>query len=289
MWCTEGRQVTNVDFASQINVKEGYPHAKMTTLVIRLVDGWKVEHVYKPCRDYDGVAQYNHQMWPPGHLDSGMLPGFNVHRLHEDYEPRLLQVPYYVRGPALEYVSIARCVYRSTHEGIHNCLNQYRENESPSRQGGAGEVGWELAAVMDHETTSSVPWDSDSMSIFRNDRDPDRRRCIVGFQGSDHLADLANFVLGNADEVSYCGRHGVHGGTVGELRGITSDRQYRDVIVPALEECDEVTCVGHSLGGSLCQLFMYCANADPEGFHVSNGLAKNDYESLVWDRKKKRR
>ncbi|KAL7517838.1 hypothetical protein ACHAWF_000563 [Thalassiosira exigua] len=85
MWCTEGRQVTNVDFASQVNVKEGYPHAKMATLVIRLVDQWKVEY-----RDYDGVAQYNHQMWPPGHLKSGMLPGFNVHQLHEDYKPRLL-------------------------------------------------------------------------------------------------------------------------------------------------------------------------------------------------------
>ncbi|KAL7517839.1 hypothetical protein ACHAWF_000564, partial [Thalassiosira exigua] len=70
---------------------------------------------------------------------------------------------------------------------------------------------------MDHEMSSSVP-----------------------VPGIRPLADLTNFVLGNADEVSYCRRHGVHGGTAGKLRGITSDRQYQDVVVPALEECNKV-------------------------------------------------
>ncbi|KAL7532418.1 hypothetical protein ACHAWF_004130 [Thalassiosira exigua] len=287
MWCNETTQlVTNVDFASQINVKEGYPHAKMDTLVIKLVNRSRVEYVYMPCKDDEGVDQYNHQMWPAANLDSELLPGYNIHSLPEHYEARLLEVPYYVRGPALEYVSVARCVYRSTLEGILKCLNHYREVESPSRQGGVLEQGWELSAVMDHETSSWIPWDSDCISVFRNDCDPDHRRCIISFEGSNHLADMAQFVLGNADEVAYCGRRGVHAGIANELRGITSDVQYSDVIVPALQDYDEVSCVGHSLGGSLCQLFMYCANADPDGFQISNSMAMDDYASLVWNQTK---
>ena len=39
-WCTPGgRRVTNVNFASQIGVKNGYHHPRMDMLVLRLVGG----------------------------------------------------------------------------------------------------------------------------------------------------------------------------------------------------------------------------------------------------------
>ena len=65
-----------------------------------------------------------------------------------------------------------------------------------------------------------------------------------------------------------------------ELWQITNDQQYQDVIKPALETCHEVTCVGHSLGGSLCNIFTLCANhgmpTDPDGL--------DDWNALVWEK-----
>ena len=66
-----------------------------------------------------------------------------------------------------------------------------------------------------------------------------------------------------------------------ELWQITHNSHYQDVIKPALETCQEVTCVGHSLGGSLCNVFTLCANRDVKPTD-SEGL--DDWESLVWQK-----
>jgi hypothetical protein len=93
------------------------------------------------------------------------------------------------------------------------------------------------------------------------------------------------FLLDNARTGGYCGRRGVHVGVRDELRRITRDDQYSDVIRPALETCHEVTCVGYSLGGSLCNLFAMCANGGE--YYLDDGMADGeemhrDYESLAW-------
>ena len=67
---------------------------------------------------------------------------------------------------------------------------------------------------------------------------------------------------------------------------ITNDSQWAAVIKPSLETCDEVTCVGHSLGGALCNTFTMCANTGAE-YLVGNTNAEmqEDYDSLVWTKK----
>ena len=91
--------------------------------------------------------------------------------------------------------------------------------------------------------------------------------------------------MDNSREAGYCGRRGVHVGVRNELRQITRDDQYYDIIRPALETCHEVTCVGYSLGGSLCNLFTMCANRG--GYYLDDGVADGeemyrDYDSLAW-------
>ncbi len=50
-WCTPGgRRVANVDFASQIGIKNGYHYPKMDTLVLRLVGWTDVEYALLSCR-----------------------------------------------------------------------------------------------------------------------------------------------------------------------------------------------------------------------------------------------
>ncbi|KAL7534297.1 hypothetical protein ACHAXR_010452 [Thalassiosira sp. AJA248-18] len=288
-WCgATGRVVTNVDFAAQINVKEGYPHPKMATLVIRSVDdSSKVEYTYRPCRDYENVKQYNHQWWPNANEESNMLWDRN-HDLDEHYERRLLNVPNYIRGPSLEYVSVARCSNKQSYNAIRTCLNQY-DQETSSKIGGVSVLGWQPFAYMVHETERSIGFlsDTDTLYVLRNDQqNSNHRKCIIAFQGSDGTTDLANFAMGSNDDTGYCGRYGVHTGVSDELWKITHDPQYANIIKPALETCDDVTCVGHSLGGALCNVFTMCANQGLGYLDGSNDAQMwDDYNSLIWTKK----
>ena len=305
-WCTSGRQVTNVDFASQTNVKEGYPHPKMSTLVLRQVDGSSnVEYTYKPCRSYDNVID-DCQWWPKSDEASNMIRN-NIHGLDDHYEQRLVQIPKYVRGPALEYVSVARCSYKSSYDEIQTCLKQYN-TETFSRLGGVASLGWEPFAYMVHTEERTVGFLSDTDIVYvvkkderdyyynnnksNNNRDTSHRKCIIVFQGSDKTADFANFALGSNDSTDYCGRSGVHTGVSNELWKITHNPQYATVIKPALETCDDVTCVGHSLGGALCNVFTMCANQGLENLNKGWSNTNNDeremwddYNSLIWTKK----
>lgn len=285
LWCTSGERVTDVDFASQLNVGEGYPHPKTNTLVLRWDEGRRrTEYAYRACRDDEDVGTYAHQWWPPAHLDSDMLPGYNVHNLDEHYERRLLQVPVGVRGPSLEYVSVARCAYEPSYGALRTCLNDY-ERESSSGLGGVADGGWQPVAYMQHRTEHNLGFlaDTDTVYVLKKDVEYGRRKCLIGFQGSDGVSDLSNFVMENADPTSYCGRRGVHRGVKEELWKITHDARYAREIVPALETCHEVTCVGHSLGGALCNVFAMCANLGLESVRGSDDDRMwDDYTSLAW-------
>merc|ERR1719491_2138113 len=73
----------------------------------------------------------------------------------------------------------------------------------------------------------------------------------------------------------YCGRDGIHTGVRNELWQITNDPEWAANIKPSLAQCDELSCVGHSLGGALCNLFTMCANTD-----ITN---KDSWDEGMWD------
>jgi hypothetical protein len=79
------------------------------------------------------------------------------------------------------------------------------------------------------------------------------------------------FLFENSRKTGYCGRYGVHAGVSDELWQITHDDQYSEIIKPALETCHEVTCVGFSLGGSLCNIFTMCANMGENNLDRADG------------------
>ena len=75
----------------------------------------------------------------------------------------------------------------------------------------------------------------------------------------------------------------IDGGISSELWKITYDSQYVSTVVPALEICHEVTCVEHSLGGAICNLFTMCANQGLENLDNSDNKRMSDvYHSLIW-------
>jgi len=151
--------------------------------------------------------------------------------------------------------------------------------------GGVDRLGYEPFAYMVHESKMMMIDDTDTVYVLKNDQSG-FRRCVIGFQGSNGVSDLSMFLMQSKDPRTYCGRSGIHSGVADELSGFTRNPQFGKVIVPALETCDDVVCVGHSLGGSLCSLFADCANNGLNNLVGSKDKEMwADYESLTWRRK----
>lgn len=279
--CTPREEITNTDFAAHWNA-EDLPHPKMSTLALIWRDESDVEYLFWECKDEDGVDEYDFQWWP--HYSNSASIIFNIHSITWDYEGRLLNVPESVRGPSLEYASIASCAYETSSNDVTDCLVNYSG-------GGNGIPGidtsvWSVAAFMNHQSGNG---DNDPVAVYENTQTVDSygnilKKCIISFAGSDSLTgDMANFLFLNSGTTGYCGRDGVHIGVRNELWRLSHDEQWATIIKPQLETCHELTCVGHSLGGSLCNAFTMCANQGEENLDDGDDEGMwDDFNALVW-------
>ena len=288
-------EVKNVDFAAQLNVKEGYHHPNMDVLIVRNIDG-KIEYTIRYCQKSiesessiksvaPGVAPalapapappYPYQWWPNANLATSIIS--HNHYIGKHYEPRIQHIPYSIRGPALEYTSITYCFTKSNFDDIRRCIGRYSQ-ENDLGLNGVRQMGYFPAAYMKQESSTVGLTDVDQVYILKNDNDGiENRKCIIAFQGSSSIFDLSNFISSGKDETLYCGLLGVHSGVAKELSKLTRNTQYTTIIKPVLETCHDVTCVGHSLGGSLCNLFTMCANQK----EITGQNSWNDYQQLIW-------
>ncbi|KAL7550419.1 hypothetical protein ACHAWF_017960 [Thalassiosira exigua] len=280
-WCNRNEHIESTDFAAQIN-NDNYPQPKMTTLILRVRDSDAFEYEWRECKDSDDASQDAYLWWPTTDQPAGMLPGSSgyIHDIESHYERRLMEVPPSIGGPLLAYSSVAKCGYETSRSKLEDCLKNY--SSRMHRLSGIGPQ-WQVAAFMNHKTYSGDDvTDQDVVYVIKNDEDPSRRKCIINFMGSNGIGDVLRFV--GVESTSYCGRHGVHTGVRNELWHITHDPDYQGAIKPALETCHELTCVGWSLGGSLCNLFTMCANQGfDERMMVQNDSDMlDDFKSLSW-------
>lgn len=290
--------ITNTDFAAIMNAKHDYPHPKMSTLVLRLYEGGKQEYLWFECKDSDDEYEYSWQYFPDKNARSSTKN--DIHDIQVDYEPRMQAFndgsssPLYSDASAfarqspslLDYVSAAYCVWFPTEADMTSCLKGYPEKHTGEGGNdpvqGLAPLGWEVYANMNHVDGN----DQDHVMVLKNDDSPSFRKCIISFKGSDGIEDISRFLFDNAKTTGYCGRNGVHKGVRDELSQITHDDQWDSEIRPALETCDEVTCVGHSLGGALCNTFTMCANNGPEYLEGNTDPSmQDDYDSLKWTKK----
>jgi hypothetical protein len=86
--------------------------------------------------------------------------------------------------------------------------------------------------------------DYDHMGLWAKDGN-----CLVTFQGSDHESDYAS--LYNAQPVQFKGLF-LHAGMAAEFQGLYEQVNFSD---PEWQVCEDITAVGHSLGGALAQIF----------------------------------
>lgn len=126
---------------------------------------------------------------------------------------------------------------------------------------------WRLVG---YANTQAKKTDPDVVLLLQH---PENGFCTINFEGSDSLADLGSF--GRDFGTGFCGFSNTHVGVRNELWQIVASDEYKDQIKANLPFCKRVACIGHSLGGALCELFVTCAN--------SNRRGDPDYDLLAWE------
>lgn len=234
-----------------------FPHAKTPTLVLRKTG---TDVLYWPCNDSSsGAFSLAEQVRRP-RFEAGVHHDWEIHGISSAYAQRLqnLTIPDDI-APMLRFSvalmeklrSFAHSIYSGTQDNI---LAQTRQI-----------ANWTLVAFI------AVPGrcvDLDRVLVLQHDE----LECSIVFQGSQGLPDLLSFV--ESWGTGYCGFSNTHTGVRNELWTITNHPDYNHSIKPKLEKCKSVTCIGHSLGGALCELFTACAN--------SGRRVDPDYQLLAW-------
>mmetsp|Transcript_77602 Transcript_77602/g.179952 ORF Transcript_77602/g.179952 Transcript_77602/m.179952 type:complete len:402 (+) Transcript_77602:44-1249(+) len=125
--------------------------------------------------------------------------------------------------------------------------------------------GWRLVAHTVADTLEA----KDQLWIAQEGNSLD---CALVFTGTSSSNELSSSI--KQYETGYCGFPNVHAGYRDKLWWLTKDvwQQLR----PKLSKCRKVACVGHSLGGSLCDIFAACAN--------SGRTWDVDYKQQMWTR-----
>lgn len=148
--------------------------------------------------------------------------------------------------------------------------NTYAESLSGARAAVRQDLpGWKLVG---YAQIPGKAGDTDDVLLLQSS---ESGRCTINFEGSWGMADIGSFASDYG--TGFCGFDDVHVGVRNELWHITAmpgNPSWASGIKTKLPMCTKVTCVGHSLGGALCELFTLCAN--------SNRIGDPDYDRLAW-------
>merc|ERR1740129_213407 len=119
-----------------------------------------------------------------------------------------------------------------------------------------------------YKLVGSSEWDAKETHLFQH---PSSKNCVLAFQGttSERLLDWWDNI--RFYDVDFCGlRDSVHGGFRDQLRAIVDSQSFKSNIQNKLPMCNDLTVVGHSLGGALAALYSYCLNAGSSGGEDNN-------------------
>merc|ERR1719221_193497 len=109
---------------------------------------------------------------------------------------------------------------------------------------------------------------------------PSTKNCVLSWQGTTSERVLDWFDNLNFFDVTFCGLgEYLHGGFVDQLRTILDTQSFRNNIQTKLPKCNELTVVGHSLGGALAALYSYCLNAGSSGGADNNRVKFTRYST----------
>ena len=233
-----GRQV---DAAS---IFSAYAHPTIAVLAL----DWGQDSFYQPC---PGDAT-----WP----QAGGAADWGLHS-ETHYAPRLQNVT--LNGLAManeepfktanEMVTLA---YKS-YDTVANTIKELKQ-KLPK---------WRLVDRHVFEWSEGA-YDDDPILVAQQ---VDTLDCALIFTGTNHFGELGSSVKQHL--TGYCGFDQVHAGYRDEVWQL-SDHTIWPMITSRLAKCSSVRCVGHSLGGAMCDVFSSCIN--------SGRRDDPDYQKLMW-------
>eukprot|EP00931_Biecheleriopsis_adriatica_P075244 TRINITY_DN4915_c0_g1_i1.p1 TRINITY_DN4915_c0_g1~~TRINITY_DN4915_c0_g1_i1.p1 ORF type:complete len:637 (+),score=137.18 TRINITY_DN4915_c0_g1_i1:59-1969(+) len=222
---------------------DAYPHAKIATLAL----DYNKNSLYVPCP--------GEPKWPKG---GGANWG-----LHSEthYLPRLKALT--IDGkkvadeePFATAIKMGALAYKSYDSVEHT--KQAISEKLP---------GWRL---VDHQVFEwfSGAYDDDPIMVVQEDKTLD---CALVFTGTNKFSELFESIKQHT--TGFCGFDAVHAGYRDEIWQL-SDHSIWPKITSKLEKCNRVTCVGHSLGGAMCDVFSGCIN--------SGRVDDPDFKKIMW-------
>jgi len=125
---------------------------------------------------------------------------------------------------------------------------------------------WEAANIISpsgYKLVASSEWDDKETHLYQH---PSSKDCVLSWQGttSERMLDWWDNI--RFYDVHFCGAgDNVHGGFVDQLRTILDTQSFKSNIQSKLPKCNDLTVVGHSLGGALAALYSYCLNKGSAG------------------------
>jgi len=224
-----------------------YPHAKVAVLALH----WNEDSFYEPCRKED----YTALKWPLG--------GVSLWDLHHEkhYAPRLKSVqlkgkPVASQEPFATANKMVTLAYKSYDSVAHTKAEIAKSLPT-----------WQLVEHRVYENFEGY-YDTDALMVVQ---EKETLECALVFTGTDTFGEFGTSI--NQYFTGYCGFDKVHVGYRDELWTLT-DATIWPRVTKKLSKCSKVTCVGHSLGGALCDVFSACAN--------SHRVKDPDYQRLMW-------
>mmetsp|Transcript_50309 Transcript_50309/g.120031 ORF Transcript_50309/g.120031 Transcript_50309/m.120031 type:complete len:367 (-) Transcript_50309:45-1145(-) len=114
--------------------------------------------------------------------------------------------------------------------------------------------GWRLVAQEQQDTLQAV----DNLWLVQSEK---TMNCMLVFEGTHSVQEFEVNLRPKME--TYCGFEDVHGGYADKLFWLMKHSMPK--LRPKLGKCKSVACTGHSLGGSLCEVFAACANSGRKG------------------------
>ncbi|CAE7230251.1 unnamed protein product [Symbiodinium pilosum] len=114
---------------------------------------------------------------------------------------------------------------------------------------------WNIVSRVTVVTGAASMYDEDPIMLVQNSQNFE---CVLAFAGLNNYGnELATAT--DVRKASFCGFEAVHAGYRDELRRMIKDLW--PLMQSKIAKCSHVACTGHSMGGSLCDLFAACANS----------------------------
>jgi len=257
----KGATLTPFHQVDAASINNYYPHAWTNSVCLH----WESDSYYTPCVGYPEPEGHEEHPEKHGHPDWPMRGAqiYEEWRLHHEdtYTDRLNECT--VDGEKMANEE----PFLSARGFVLFAFKAYDTVPNTKRDIAARMPEWHLVAREVYKTSN----DQDPVHVVQNYKTLD---CAFVFTGTNNIADLPAST--NTYGTGYCGFTDVHAGYRNELWTLTENLWGKVRLV--LEKCNKVICVGHSLGGALCELFAACAN--------SGNYTDPDYQLLQWEKAK---